>query len=91
MNQKEIIRKYPRLTRVLLAISSTVDPTGAADVIQMSKDNWDSFAHSLVNEAWHLRHQYIKDVEAKRIVSEFLDTGESTPPNSSPTSTYDYF
>jgi len=90
MNAKETVGRYPRLTRVLLAIggeTDSIDLSWAAEVIDMSKTNKQSFAHSLVKEAWLLRHQYVRDVEAKRIVSEFLDIGESIP-QSSPINTY---
>lgn len=62
------IRRYPRLSRVLLAIAEQTDPQYAAGVIEAAKRNRTSFAHEVVQEAWELRRLYRNAVVAERVV-----------------------
>lgn len=75
-----IICRYPRLSRTILAIAEDTDPNHAADIINAAKRNRLSFAHEVVQEAWIFRRHYRNAVIAQRVISSVV-AGEVPPPN----------
>lgn len=75
-----VLRRYPLLSSMLMAIAENPDPQWAVNVITRAK-NGRAFARDLVNEAVRKRHKYNHSAASREVSITLSEVPNSRTPS----------